>query len=436
MGMLVIAPRGMALSTNFFRRSIEPKLTDCARKFPIVELTGARQVGKITLLRHVFPGHRLVKFNPVQDLHNARRDPEAFLDEHPPPLILKGTQYVPELLPALLRRAATLEKPGAYIVSSVFDLPELAQHEMEHPGLIGMTHLESMTLEELEGLGHKHHWLSAYLAAPRSLARFIPTLQSERPSLIQHLWRGGLPRLVELPENLVADYFCEYLQTYAERDARRLTRIDDLARFGAFLSRLSAFSGKVFDVNEHTDAFSADQSSAWLDALCSSYQWQELPNLAPGTPSHQRLGYLNDSGLACAVRSVSSPMALTMHPQLHDLFRAYAVSYVMRHVAFLDEPVTCAYWRTERAELPLVLCRGERLYPIEVRCAHQLDNSDLTALKAFRAAFGKRVQPGILIYAGARCYALDANTTALPWDAGLHLARSLKTGGLQESLSH
>ncbi len=423
------------MSTSFFRRSIEPRLTECARKFPIVELTGARQVGKITLLRHIFPGHRLVKFNPVQDLHHARRDPERFLDEHPPPLILKGTQYVPELLPALMRRAAAQAKPGAYILSSVYDLSELTHFEQAHPGLIGMAHLESMTLEECLGYGNKPHWLAAYLAAPRSLTRFIPDSHGDRPSLTQHLWRGGFPKLVELPENQVADYFCEYLQTYAERDARRLTRIDELARFGAFLAQLSAFSGKVFDVHQQAGIFTSEQVTAWLDTLRSSYQWQELPNLAEGTPPHQRLGYLSDSGLACALRSVSSPMALTMHPQLQDLFRSYAVAYMLRHVAFLDEPVDCFYWRADQGELPLVLRHRDRLYPIDVRCAHHLDTSDLTSINAFRASFGKRVQPGILLYAGARCIELDGHAVAMPWDAGLRLAIAPRRASAQESIS-
>ena len=85
---------------TYLPRHIERKLRDMAGHFKVILVTGARQVGKTTLLKRVFPKVRLMEFDPVQDLFRAREDPELFLANHPAPLILDEIQFAPEFLPA------------------------------------------------------------------------------------------------------------------------------------------------------------------------------------------------------------------------------------------------------------------------------------------------------------------------------------------------
>jgi len=86
---------------RYRHRHIESKLLEYSKYFKAVLVTGARQVGKSTLLSHLLPGMKTFVFDPVQDHYGARRDPDLFLENFPPPLILDEIQYVPELLPAL-----------------------------------------------------------------------------------------------------------------------------------------------------------------------------------------------------------------------------------------------------------------------------------------------------------------------------------------------
>ncbi|OGT52456.1 MAG: hypothetical protein A3F17_01645 [Gammaproteobacteria bacterium RIFCSPHIGHO2_12_FULL_41_15] len=100
----------------YVKRAITARLLKLFAAFSSVVISGARQVGKSTLLDHAFPGVPRIVFDPVQDIQNARADPELFLNNNPPPVILDEIQYAPELIPAIKRRIDTLQKPGLYLL--------------------------------------------------------------------------------------------------------------------------------------------------------------------------------------------------------------------------------------------------------------------------------------------------------------------------------
>ena len=100
-------------------RLISDRVQQLAESFPVVVVSGARQVGKTTLLRHVFPAHDYVVFDPSIDLEGARREPELFLRNHPPPVILDEIQYAPELVSAIKRQVdRTGGAPGQFLLAS------------------------------------------------------------------------------------------------------------------------------------------------------------------------------------------------------------------------------------------------------------------------------------------------------------------------------
>lgn len=403
---------------RYIKRIVDPKLDKCARKHPIIQLLGPRQSGKTTSLRNLFPNHRVIRFSPIFDIFGARENPDRFLDTYPCPLILRGLQYVPELIPALIERARSLDTPGRYIITSVFHLPQLN----EASDIVETVHMSAMTLEELEGHRLRAHWLEAWIQAPQHLSRIIPAPRREHPSLIHYLWRGGLPHIMGCSNAQVSDYLYQYLQTYAERDARKLAEIDDLTLFGRFLSKLSQLSGKRFEAEFLAQQLGMQpkQVHAWLSMITDTYLWRELHAYSDDDTSN-RIGYLADSGLACALLGVSSPMALTISSQLADIFRIWVVNYLLSYLETLDPMPNVWHWDTENAQLPLVLELGDRLYPIEICCCNEPEPRHLNPLLAFKEAFGDKAHNGIIVYAGKTCLAMDSDIVAVPWDAGLHM---------------
>lgn len=81
----------------YIPRQLSDRLLKLFHNFACLVITGSRQVGKSTLLEHLFPKVRSIEFDPVQDIQNARKEPELFLDNNPPPLILDEIQYAPDL---------------------------------------------------------------------------------------------------------------------------------------------------------------------------------------------------------------------------------------------------------------------------------------------------------------------------------------------------
>ena len=119
-------------------RRAESRLAEMAQHFKVLLVTGARQVGKSTLLRHVFPGMREFTFDPDQDLFGARADPDLFLDNFPAPLLLDEIQHAPELLPAIKRRVERNDAPGQYLLSGSQNLMVLRQVSESMAGRVGI----------------------------------------------------------------------------------------------------------------------------------------------------------------------------------------------------------------------------------------------------------------------------------------------------------
>jgi predicted AAA+ superfamily ATPase len=102
----------------YAERRLTAKLYQLAESFPVVVISGARQVGKSTLLQNTLGKEtEIVVFDPVIDIENARQDPELFLNNHPPPLISDEIQYAPELVSSIKRRIDRDRSSGQYILT-------------------------------------------------------------------------------------------------------------------------------------------------------------------------------------------------------------------------------------------------------------------------------------------------------------------------------
>src|SRR5271165_4287050 len=78
-------------------RDIEARLQRSARTRPVVVLTGARQTGKTSTLRRLFPDHKFVSLDLPTEAEQAEKEPRGFLDRHAPPVIIDEVQYAPGL---------------------------------------------------------------------------------------------------------------------------------------------------------------------------------------------------------------------------------------------------------------------------------------------------------------------------------------------------
>ena len=406
---------------NYKSRLIEQDLLEYVKYFKIVELTGARQVGKSTLLKHLFADWTFVTFDPLQDEYGVRADPDLFLDNFPSPLVLDEVQYVPELLPALKRRVDNKDETGQYIITGSQQFSVMKHVAESLAGRVGILHLEGMTPFEMQGVPKRSNWLDAFLSD--ELERLNKECEAPSDVLKQVLWRGSLPGLLELPNHMVHPYLSSYVQTYIERDVRLLETISNLANFSRFTSLCAALSGREINRAQLGREIGISPLTAknWLDVLIYSYQFCEWPPYHGNVIkrlSKKSKSYIGDTGLLCYLQRLQSPDALMASPLLGFVFETFIAGLVRKWIGASSLKPVCYHWRTSGgAEVDMVLELAGKLYPLEVKVASTLSKYDARGIASFQETYGSQAQDGLIIYTGQHVRKVTPRITAVPWYA-------------------
>jgi predicted AAA+ superfamily ATPase len=195
----------------YFERMLTPRLDLLFKTFPAVVVSGARQVGKSTLIEH-FIGHQadIVVFDPVIDVENARKDPELFLNNHRTPLVLDEIQYAAELVPSVKRSIDRNRAPGQYLITGSQQWGVLKSIAESLAGRAVFLDLEGFTLAEIARSTSQRPWLAAWLEDPTSFLELRPERLVLEATLYEQLWRGWLPEAQLLP--------CDSVRQLSESD--------------------------------------------------------------------------------------------------------------------------------------------------------------------------------------------------------------------------
>ncbi len=403
-------------------RAQTDRLLHLADSFPVVVVSGARQVGKTTLLRHSFPDHDYVVFDASLDLENARGEPDLFLLNHPPPVILDEVQYAPEVVAAVKRRVdRDPRRAGQYLMTGSQQWQVMRTLAESLAGRTAFLDLYGFSIQELGD--SPAGWLPRWLERPEDLMAGARQTRRYGGNLQDWLWRGSLPRAVEIAVAVVPDFWTGYHRTYIERDARLLAEVEDWQEFGRFVRLMSALTAQEINFSQLGREIGMTPQSArrWLRIMEGTYQWYALPAFS-GNPtkrvSSRPKGYLADTGLACHHAQISSPQALGGHPLYGALFETAMAGEVIKQTAVLATRPGLHHWRSAGgAEVDLVLERDGVLYPFEFKLTAAPNRRMASGLEAFRQAHGHlRVATGALICAVEQPRWISETAVALPWD--------------------
>jgi len=411
---------------KYKNRLITSRLERLVSQFPVVVVCGARQVGKSTLLSHVFPDLDRVEFDSAIDIGNARQDPDLFLDSHPAPVILDEIQYAPELVAAIKRRVDRSRKPGQYILTGSQQWSVLQTASESLAGRAVFLDLEGFSLAESCERATETDWLSRYLSDPHGFVE-TTTANVERletgESLYAFLWRGSLPEATALDADLIGDFYRAYLRTCIERDVRLLGEVSDWQQFGRFTGLAAALTAQEVNHSQFGRDIGVTPQTAqrWIAMLRGTFQWFEVPAYHGNTVkrvSGKPKGYLADTGLACTLQMISSAKALGGHPLAGPLFETAIAGEIRKLSSTLSTPPMIHHWRTHGgAEVDLLLERDGRFYPIEVKLTTKPNKSASSGLSAFRNTYPDlEIAPGLVICPTGKPYWLSRQDLALPWN--------------------
>ena len=254
----------------YIRRILTDKLYKLAGSFPVVVVSGARQVGKSTLLQNTLGmDAEIVVFDPVIDIENARQDPELFLNNHPPPLILDEIQYAPELVASIKRRIDLNRSPGQYILTGSQQWGVMKSMSESLAGRAVFLDLDSFCLLEISQSDSTMPWIARWLNEPDKFLSISQSRLGHETTLYEQLWRGFLPESQFLAIEVIPDFLNAYQRTYIERDVRLLAEVSNLQLFGRFLQLVSALTAQEINHSQLGRELGMTPQTAqrWLDIL-------------------------------------------------------------------------------------------------------------------------------------------------------------------------
>lgn len=367
----------------YLPRSMSRTLQRLAAFFPCVLLTGARQVGKSTLLKHLLPeGTRYVTLDNIELAAEAQERPLAFLERMGCPLCIDEIQYAPALFRAIKQKVDEERRPGMYWLtgSQRFRLMKGVSESLA--GRLGIAELFSLSQGEIAGDGER-------------VAPFHPcTAQAEdapvcdRSTLFRRIFRGGYPELIQHPEIEPALFFQSYVQSYVERDVQELSQVGNKSAFIKLMRSAALRSGQQLvysDLARDADV-SPKTAKAWVSVLEASGIITLLEPYYINTTKRLTKApklYFMDTGLCCWLARIRSAEELEHGAFAGAMVETWAFGQLMRRFHNMGEaPRLCYYRDANGAEVDFLLEDGDTLYPMEVKSS---DSPHLNDLKGCRA---------------------------------------------------
>lgn len=354
----------------WIERDWGPAVTALARAFPVVLLTGPRQVGKTSLLRRLYPKAAYVTFDDPAAARQAEGNPDTFLARLAEPAVIDEVQYVPSLFRHLKRHVDEGGRRGRYLLtgSQTFSLMQGVSESLA--GRCGILEMSTLSLRE---------------------ARRVEPTGDELAFLV----RGGFPALhtgqFERPE----DFYASYLATYLERDVRNIKAVGDLRDFDRFLRASALRTGQILSYADlaRDVGVAPNTAKAWMSVLEASGQVRLLE------PYHRNLGkrlvkspkiYFMDAGLACHLLGIADAPSLLASPLAGALFETLVVGQVVRHFQVARSRPPIWYWRTgDGHEVDLLIERGGRFTAIECKLAETPGEDATRGFGALERYYGK-----------------------------------------------
>ncbi|MEO8658999.1 MAG: ATP-binding protein [Bryobacteraceae bacterium] len=404
------------MSSRFIPRALEPVLRKAAAEFPAVVLTGPRQSGKTTLLKHVFTkGTRYFSLELPDVRAAAVADPRGFLDLASAPVIFDEIQYAPELLPYIKERIDDRrELRGRYFLTGSQNLLLGERVTESLAGRAAMLRLLPLSQREESGM------LSSPLPWEKARKREAPA-SIPRPELWRNLLRGGYPELAAEPGRDISLWHSSYIQTYLERDVRSLRQVGDLISFQSFLRALAARSGQLLNLADvgRDLGIAVNTAKAWLSVLEATFQ------VIVVRPYHANVGkrlvktpkvYFADTGTLCHLAGLRDPEHAAAGPMGGAIFETAVLLEIVKAQMNRGETPQVHFWRTSTGvEVDFVVESGGKLIPIEVKLSATPRPAMANGIVAFRADLGEQSAPGYVVHPGDIRLPLAPGVKALPF---------------------
>ena len=358
----------------YITRHMEKPVMELNEQYPVLLLTGPRQVGKTTMLEHLIEvegkGRKKVSLDDLTLRELAKTDPKMFFQLYQPPLLIDEVQYAPELFPYIKIMVDERHQPGDFWLtgSQLFKMMEGVQESLA--GRVALLHLSPLSQSEIMKRPPEPPFsLELPLLSERQNGRQM----LNTPEVFQRIHQGGMPALVTGTYSNASIFYSSYIDTYMERDVRRLSNDIDSLKFLRFLRSVAARTSQQVNYKGIADDAEIDQTTAknWLhvlEALGIIFLLEPYSNnVLKRTVSTPKL-YFYDSGIVCYLTRWSSPETAMEGAMSGALLENYTVAKIIKTYQNAgQEPFLYYYRDKDPREIDLILERDGKLFPIEIK---------------------------------------------------------------------
>ena len=356
---------------SYIRRSLEKIVLQVTKEYPVLLLSGPRQVGKTTMLKKLMEGteRNYVSLDDLQERELARTDPELFLQLHKPPILIDEVQYAPELFPYIKLIVDKEQKKGDFWLtgSQVFSLMRGVQESLA--GRVALLSLSSLSQAEAYGGEEEMFTLDTESLLSRKKGRKL----ADAEEIFKRIFKGSMPAIASGDISSPGIFYNSYLSTYIERDVSSLSDAIDSLKFLRFITALAARCSQMLNVSELARDAELNQKQVkdWLGILETLgiifYLYPYSNNLLKRLVKTPKV-YFYDTGLVAYLTKWSSPETLASGAMSGAILENYVVSEIRKSYLNNGKEAFIYYYRDKDAkEIDLVLEQDGELHPIEIK---------------------------------------------------------------------
>ena len=354
----------------YYDRTIENTLRNISETFPVLLLTGPRQVGKTTLLTKMAEGNRrIVSLDNPSVRALAKKEPGLFLQRYAPPVMIDEVQYAPELFDYIKVYVDKHKKNGDFWLTGSQTFHVMKNVTESLAGRAGVVRLLGLSSSEING-----NLFPPFEVEPDTLVkRMTQVSPMSIMQVFERIFKGSMPRLYE-SENIRADeYYESYLETYISRDIKDLTQVGDELAFLNFIGVVAARTATNvnYEVLANEAGISAPTAKQWLSVLVSSGLAALIPpfsnNALKRVVKAPRM-YFMDTGLCSHITRWSSPEVLERGAMTGQFFETWVVSEIYK--SFINNgkrPPLYFYRDSNKKEIDLIIYKDGTVNPVEIK---------------------------------------------------------------------
>lgn len=367
---------------KYIERTLERKFLKMSSFFKAVLITGARQVGKTTILKHLAEGQKrtYVSMDNTMARTLAKSDPVLFFQTYKPPIIIDEIQKAPELFEQIKIMCDESEERGLFWLTGSLQYNMMKNVRETLAGRIGILELYSLSKNEVDGIRFPNE-MDFSLACLQQ--RQACTGKNDVVDVFDHIWRGGMPDAIYADAEQRQEYYNSYIETYLMRDVSEEGGITDSVRFRKFLNACAALVAEQVNYKTLAEAAEISQPTAkdWLRLLqglgiiylLQPFANNELKRLAK-TPKL----YFCDTGL-CAYLSMWLTRDTLMNGAASGhYFENYVIIELVKNFSYSSVKANLTYYRDSNAkEIDVMVEENGLIHPLEIKKSANPDRREI-----------------------------------------------------------